>query len=102
MNTQEKTQWGITPMTFGTNELYSVARPTTQEDNFGGITDRFDLYHIPYHKNNGQLADIAEGKTPAIGKLVKYYKNTGEEFAMFLNNVRISVKATQLTFGEKF
>jgi len=100
MNTQEKTQWGITPVTFDTNNLWAVSRPTTQEDNYGGITDRWDLYHIPYHKNNGQLSEIAEGKTPAIGKLVKY--NVGaHRFAMFLNNVRIKLHGHEITFGNK-
>jgi hypothetical protein len=101
-NTEQQILWGIIPIVYGTNELYAVPRATTQEDNFGGIDDRFDIYHIPYHVNNGVLSDMVQGVKPCVAKLVKYNKMNGGIHVLFINNIRIQLQKNEIVFKERF
>ena len=56
------------------NEFNAEQRPTTQEDNYGQITDRWDLYHIYHFENNGNQTETK------VGHLVKYFNG---DYAVF-------------------
>lgn len=62
-----------------TNKFNAIQRPTTQEDNFGGITDRWDLFYKFYTEVNGNETN------KRAGHLVKYYNKT---FAVFHDQLR--------------
>jgi len=59
------------------NKLYCEQRPTTQEDNFGQIVDKWDLYANDY--------DGIE-----IGNMVQY---TNKTYAVFVSGLRFDLPA---------
>jgi hypothetical protein len=69
-------------ITIQANVFNAVQIPTTQEDNFGGIIDRFDLFHKYYHENNGN-----ETVMP-IGCLIKYYSDI---FMIFHGTIKYNI-----------
>lgn len=66
-------------ITVQTNEFNAIQRPTTQEDNFGGITDRYDLFYKSYLEVNGNETQRR------AGHLVKYFDDS---FAVFHDQLR--------------
>jgi cobalamin biosynthesis Co2+ chelatase CbiK len=64
------------------NELFCEQRPTTQEDNYGGIRERWDLYANDY--------DGIE-----IGKMVQYMNSN---YAIFVSGLRFDLSLTDIQF----
>jgi len=67
------------------NELYCEQRPTTQEDNFGQIVDKWDLY-----KNNHDGI--------VIGNMVRYVNQT---YAVFILGLRFDLPAKDVEIVDK-
>ena len=79
----EPTIKAMKKVTIQHNEFLASSTATTQEDNHGGILDRWDLFVLG---GNGTL----------IGKLVKYYKGG---FAVFhAPGIRYDIDASQVKF----
>lgn len=88
MNKELLKAWDLIPAIIFGNKLILAQRPTTQEDNFGDILDRWDCYYTFDGKlNNGLLSDMKEGRAiiAKAGRLVKY--NNGG-FSFFTNSLR--------------
>lgn len=77
--------WGLLNVTIQNNKFIGRSVPTTQEDNYGQIVDKIDLYHIPEKLLNGTLADIKDGKIQKVGRLVKYMDNS---YSVFHGKIR--------------
>ena len=75
------------------NDVIICQRPTTQEDNFGQIIDRFDIYHKPHFFNNGICSDMKDGKYTKAAHLVKYMNGN---YSLFINGFRIEDVQVQL------
>lgn len=45
-----------------TNVFNAVETPTTQEDNYGHIYRRFDLFHKLHNENNGNETSMPKGR----------------------------------------
>lgn len=69
------------------NKFNAQARPTTQEDNFGAIKRRFDLYHVFSNENNGNEF------SKHVGNLVEYFDGT---FAVFHSMIRYDFPKEQI------
>ncbi len=67
------------------NELYCEQRPTTQEDNFGQIVDKWDLYKNDY---DGIV----------IGNMVRYVNQT---YAIFISGLRFDLPAKDVEIVDK-
>ena len=76
------------------NEFIGAQRPTTQEDNYAGIVDRFDLYFPPHQLTNGEAHDMNTGKLPGIGHFVVYHNG---EYAVFHHGrIRYDISPTYI------
>jgi hypothetical protein len=71
-----------------TNIFNAIQRPTTQEDNFGEIVDRWDLYYKFHFETNG---NETERQT---GHLVKYFNGN---FAVFHGSLRYDFPGENVT-----
>lgn len=69
-------------LNLGANNLIAVSRPTTEEDNYGQIYKRYDLYTKPHVRTLSTAVDIYEGKnTPYFcGKMVIYFNGDAATF----------------------
>mgnify|MGYP000882839481 FL=1 len=66
-----------------TNRVYAEQRPTTQDDNEGGLIDKWDIYLVK------------DDQSSKVGKLVRYSHG---RYAFFINTLRFSIQAHQVTF----
>lgn len=83
---------GLRKITIQHNEFIGAQRPTTQEDNHAGITDRFDLYFPPSQLTNGMASDMQNGKLPKVGHFVTYHNG---EYAVFHHGrIRYNISPT--------
>lgn len=71
-----------------TNIFNAQQKPTTQEDNFGQIKERWDLFHIYHHENNGNK-DLTK-----VGALVEYFDGS---YAVFHGAIRYDLPSTDIT-----
>lgn len=65
-----------------TNIFNAIQRPTTQEDNFGDIIDRYDLFYKFYLEVNGNETERR------VGHLVRYYNDS---FTVFHDQLRYEI-----------
>lgn len=91
--------WGLTRVNVDGNNLIASQRPTTQEDNFGQIIGRWDLYHFPYKLLNGTLCDISDGKDTSYkcGKLVLYANG---HYAYFNGRIKFNLSDFRVEFAD--
>lgn len=87
--------WDLKKVQIQNNFLIGAQRPTTQEDNYGNILDRLDLYNIPNILTNGILSDMKNGKGTAYlcGHLVQYMDDS---FAVFHGRVRYDIEKEKI------
>jgi len=69
-------KWDLCKVKIQDNIFIGCKRPTTQEDNFGQIYERVDLYEIPHTLNNGILSEMLQGERIKNGHLVIYFDKT--------------------------
>ncbi len=90
-------EWDLKYVKIQTNVLIAAQRPTTQDDGYGQIVDRMDLYHQPNQLLNGVLSNMKEGKDSIYkcGHLVEYVNGN---FAIFYNSLRIDLSKFDVEF----
>ncbi len=91
--------WDLTRVNVDGNNLIASQRPTTQEDNFGQIISRWDLYNFPNKLFNGILCDIRDGKDNSYkcGHLVLY--NNGH-YAYFNGMIKFNLSDFRIEFSK--
>jgi hypothetical protein len=76
-------------VTIQQNKFNCEGIATTQEDNFGQILNRWDLFHIYSNENNGNA------KATKSGHLVKYMDGS---YAVFHGMIRYDLPQEQIQF----
>ena len=76
------------------NFFESIDRPTTQEDNFGGIVERWDLYPFERHTSIGKLVKFDNGNFAVIHDIVA----TGNNGSTYEEIVRYEVLGSDVQF----
>lgn len=74
---------GVSFVTIQGSTLLACGRPDTQEDNFGGIKQRYDLYELPNNLSDLWLKEVVKGNAKPYGKLVAYFDG---KFGVFAPN----------------
>jgi hypothetical protein len=69
-------------ITIQTNIFNAIQIPTTQEDNFGGIIDKYELFHKYHNENNGNETALL------VGVLAKYYSDF---FMVFHGTIKYNI-----------
>lgn len=73
------------------NELFCEQRPTTQEDNYGGIRERWDLFEDKKYSQTNKEHDIHN-----IGKMVQYMNGN---YAIFVSGLRFDLPIENVQFN---
>lgn len=68
--------WGICEGLIQDNPVLFINRPSTQEENYGGVVNKWDIYSKPHLMVNGIMYDIQQERGHSfdylIGRLIQY------------------------------